>query len=181
MSTGDHVHRDQSASGPSGLQRRPGTRRIGDVLMDRGLLTEDGLRRALVRQHSSRKPLVEVLLEMDAVDRGDLRQTLAEHLDVPAIDLETTAGDPTILDIVPKDKAFRLGVIPLFLIESQLTVAMAEPNDLAKLDELRFITGKQILPVLALPDEIDRHLSVYFGELEEIEGGDALEFEGPTA
>jgi type IV pilus assembly protein PilB len=177
MSTAESPQGTNGAKNRTRLRSRAGARRIGDLLIDRGAVTEDDVRRALVVQRGSGKPLVEALLEMGVVERGVLRETLAEQLDVPAIDLAVTAGDPTILDIVPKPKAFQLRVIPLFMIGSQLTVAMAEPNDLAKLDELRFITGKEILPVLALRDEIERHLTVYFGELEDLESGDGLEFE----
>ncbi|MDQ7086959.1 MAG: GspE/PulE family protein [Acidobacteriota bacterium] len=80
--------------------------------------------------------------------------------------------------MIPKEKAFELKVIPLFLVGHQLTVALHDPYNLAKLGELRFLTGKEILPVLALESDIERHLTHYYGEMaEDAEELCGLEFE----
>lgn len=163
-------------SSPSSPQRR----RLGEVLQDHGLITTEQLRRALVLQRSQGRYLGEVLVETGAVSPEDLRSALSTELDVPAADLSKTYGDPTVLATIPKNKAFELRVIPLFLVENSLTVALADPNNLAKLDELRFLTGHEILPVLALEHEIERHLIEYYGDLDETDGESLIEFEAPT-
>ncbi len=152
-------------------------RRLGDVLLERGLITSEQLRKALVLQRSQARPLGEVLISIGAAEPAAVRDVLAELLDVPAVDLSTTYGDPLILDLIPKEKAFELKAIPLFAVENQLTVALSDPTDLAKLDELRFITGKQILPVLVLDGDLDHHLKEYYGELDPSSGEGAIQFE----
>ncbi len=163
--------------GPQESQSPVDSPRIGTYLLRQGLITAEQLRKALVLQGSQGKRLGEVLVEMGALSAEALRQALSELYDVPAVDLEKTYGDPFVLDVLPKDKAFELKVIPLFLVDNQLTVAMPDPNNLAKMDELRFLTGKQVLPVLALESDIDRHLKEYYGELDPWSSEVAIEFE----
>jgi type IV pilus assembly protein PilB len=158
-----------------------GRRLLGEVLQEKGLVTGEVMRRALVLQRGRRKFLGEVLLEMGAVTPGDLRRVLSDELGVPTVDLSVSYGDPMILETVPKTVAFDLQVIPLFVVGNQLTVAMADPNNLAKLDELRFLTGKEVLPVLAFEAEIRRHLVEYYGELDADGEGIGLEFEQEAA
>ncbi len=153
--------------------------RIGTELVRSGLIREEDLRRALVLQRSRGTPLVETLVEMGALAPDDARRILSERLGVPAVDLDTVYGDPLVLDLLPREKAFELKAIPLFAVENQLTVALPDPQNLAKLDELRFITGKEILPVLALESDIERHLKEYYGEHEPGASEEAIEFEAP--
>ncbi len=155
----------------------PEKRLLGEVLQALGLVTSEDMRKALVLQRSRRKFLGEVLLEIGAVTPEDLRRVLSQELGVPTVDLGVTYGDPMILETVPKAIAFELQVIPLFMVGNQLTVAMSDPNNLSKLDELRFLTGKQVLPVLAFEAEIRKHLVEYYGEVEANSQGIELEFE----
>lgn len=153
--------------------------KVGKFLLEKGLITGEQLRKALVLQGSRDQRLGEILVDMGALSAEDLRKALAELFNVPAIDLDRTYGDPFVLDILPKEKAFELKVIPLFLVESQLTVALPDPDNIAKLDEIRFLTGKQVLPVLALENDVERHLKEYYGELDPWSSDVAIEFESP--
>ena len=79
-----------------------------------------------------------------------------------------TGGDPLILGLLPRDKALELRALPLFLVGEQLTVAVADPSDLTRLDNLAFITSKTILPALALPSALDRRLTESYGAADEV-------------
>lgn len=131
-----------------------------------------------MRQRTESKPLGEILVALGELEPNDLRRTLSAMLDVPAVDLANTPCDPLVLDQLPKNKAYELSAIPLFSVEHQLTIAVPDPDNLIKLDELRFATGKEILPVLALESDIAVHLKTYYGELDTT-GADDLEFERP--
>ncbi len=165
------------AQPPSMVHLKGKRDQLGHLLLMRELITGTQLKKALILQQSQNKYLGEILVEMGAVSAEDLRAVLSEILDVPAVNLDRTYGDPFVLDIIPKDKAFELEVIPLFLVENQLTVALADPDNIAKIDELRFLTGKEILPVLALEGDIKRHLIEYYGELDPWSENTAIEFE----
>ena len=152
--------------------------RLGTRLRNEELISGDALRRALMRQRTESKPLGEILVALGELEPNDLRRTLSAMLDVPAVDLANTPCDPLVLDQLPKNKAYELSAIPLFSVEHQLTIAVPDPDNLIKLDELRFATGKEILPVLALESDIAVHLKTYYGELDTT-GADDLEFERP--
>ncbi len=166
--------------GPELVRPQTESPRIGKFLLQRGLITSDQLRKALVLQGSQGKRLGEILVDMGALSADALREALSTFYDVPAIDLDRTYGDPFVLDILPKEKAFELKAIPLFVVENQLTVALPDPDNISKLDEIRFLTGKQVLPVLALESDIDRHLKEYYGELDPWSSEVAIEFESPS-
>ncbi len=156
------------------------TKRLGELLMDRGVLSAEDLKRALVIQRSRGLPLGETLVAEEMVSRKDVLETLSDKLGVPFIDLDRSYGDPLVLDIIPKEKAFELKVIPLYLVEKQLTVALPDPENLAKLSELHFLTGKQVLPVLALAQDLERHIEEYYGELDPASEDAAITFENET-
>ena len=154
--------------------------RLSDVLVERGLASSVEVRKALAQQQAQGGHLGEILVANGVLGTDDLRSVLSELLGVPAIDLSVITGDPFVLDRVPKERAFELHVLALFEVENQLTVAMADPANLQKLDELRFLTGKEILPVLALSTDIADHLAEYYGELDPDSGEAAIEFETPS-
>ena len=138
--------------------------RIGDVLIQRELITQEDLRKALVVQRSRGQPLGETLVELGMLSADALRDVLSQLLGLPAVDLDRIYGDPSILGEISKEKAYELEAIPLFLVDNQLTVALPDPNDLNKVDTLAFLTGRKILPVFALGSDIKKHLREYYGE-----------------
>ena len=158
-------------------------RRLRELLISQGLLSAEGESLALAAQGRDRIPFSEALAKVEAVPRAELLRTLGEVYGVPSVDLDTTYGDPLILDILPREKAYRMEAVPLFLVDKQLTLALVDPDDLQRLDELRFLTGKEILPVVTLGSDIRRHLPEYYGELAAEEGDlpEAIEFEAASA
>ncbi len=158
-------------------------RRLREMLISQGLLSAEGESRALVVQGRDRIPFSEALAKVEAVPRAELLRALGEVYGVPSVDLDTTYGDPLILDILPREKAYRMEAVPLFLVDKQLTLALVDPDDLQRLDDLRFLTGKEILPVVTLGSDIRRHLPEYYGELAAEEGDlpEAIEFEAASA
>jgi type IV pilus assembly protein PilB len=158
-------------------------RRLRDLLISRGLLTSDLESNALVAQNRDGLTLADALVKVGAVPRGEVLAALGEIHAVPSVDLDRTFGDPLILYILPKDKAHQLEALPLFLVERQLTIAVADPDNLKKLDDLRFITNKEILPVVTLSQDIRRHLVEYYGDRGTPPDSDksiALEFDAPS-
>jgi type IV pilus assembly protein PilB len=165
---------------PQKVEKLADSTRIGELLVDRGLITQAHLKKAITIQARRGGRIGDILVGLGALGADVLRKVLSEILEVPAVDLDTSYGDPLVLDMVPKEKAFELKVIPLFLVENQLTVALPDPANIGKLDELRFLTGKEILPVLALEPDVDRHLTEYFGELDPWSSSTVIKFESAS-
>jgi len=132
------------APGPRGKMR------IGEALVQEGLLTDAQLKKALVEQQTSGRPLGEMLMEQGVLSGATLVQMLARNLNVPGCQLRHGLIDPALLKMIGADEAERLLALPMFLVHGTLTVAMTEPQSLPKIDRLRQLTGCKIRPVLAL-------------------------------
>jgi type IV pilus assembly protein PilB len=123
--------------------------RLGQAMVDRGLITREDLERALEHQRETRKRLGESLIDIGAVTSLQLSQALAEHLGVPFVDLETHPPDVMLAGMIPEEVARRYCALPVERWSGQVVVAMANPNDVFALDDLRVLTGQSILAALA--------------------------------
>lgn len=151
--------------------------KLAEKLLEEGLVSREDMNQALALQRWQKKPLAGILLKRDAVDRKELLKLMARECGVPAVDLDETFGDPMALDSIPREKALGFKAIPLFEVENELTVAIPDPGNLEKISALEFLSGKHILPVLALEDDIDRHLKEYYGELDPLSNQQELVFQ----
>jgi len=142
---------------------RPARKTIGEVLIGEGVLSKEDLARALAAQQSSGQLLGEVLIEQGLVSPIVLVRSLGRHLGVPGCQLRHGLVDPALLKTVGPEEAERLKALPMFLVHNTLTVAMAEPQSLPKIDRLRQLTGCKIQPVLALEANIMEFIHKYAG------------------
>ena len=123
--------------------------RIGDLLIEEGLITREQLGQALTEQRSSGMRLGYVLVKMGLVQELDITKMLARQYHVPAVDLGKFKVEEKIVNLVPADVALKHTVLPLKREGRSLTVAMAEPGDVQVVDDLKFITRCDIVPVIA--------------------------------
>jgi type IV pilus assembly protein PilB len=123
--------------------------RIGDLLLRDGLITRDQLNRALQEQKQNGRRLGYTLVKMGYIDEIALTRILAKQFKMPAVDLSRFEVDHKIAKMIPNDLATRNLVIPVKRDGRTLTVAMADPTNIAVLDDLKFITRYDIVPVLA--------------------------------
>ena len=129
-------------------------KRLGDFLVENGLLEAQDLKKALEEQRRSGKKLGEVLVDFNLVTEGQLVQTLAIQLGYKAIALHSVTIDPEVILLIPENLARRHQVIPIKFEDRSVTVAMADPLDYECIRDLSFYSGYGILPVLATRREI---------------------------
>ncbi len=132
--------------------------RLGEALIKEGILSEDQLKRALAEHTSSDKMLGEVLVDLGMISGPDMLRVFSRQLDVPYCELRHGLIDFSLIELIGRDEAERLKAIPMFLVNNTLTVAMAEPQSLPKIDRLQQITGCKIRPVLALRSNIIEYI-----------------------
>ena len=136
-------------------------KKLGEVLRDRGKITHAELQKVIGEQQGKVILLGELMLERGLVAKEDLGAALEEVSHIPYVDCTTIIPDPGALTMVPRSMAERLCVLPLQTDQQRLVVAMAAPQNLLALDELRFKTGWEISPRLSFRSElqqaIDRH------------------------
>ncbi len=134
---------------------------IGDLLVREGLVTREQLKHAQGEAKGNGNGLAWNLVKMGVVQEVELTKLLGRVYKVPAVDLTRFEVDPRILRLLPPDVATRHLVLPLKREGRTLTVAMADPGNLALLEDLKFITRYDVFPVLAgeftLRTLIERH------------------------
>ena len=172
-----------------GLESRPAKaaaaprRQLGKILRERGILSEDQLRIALLEQKRNGEPLGRVLVRLGFVSEATLREALSENLGQSNIDVSRVVADPAALALVPKSFATRFSVLPVSLdrIRRVLTVAVGNPNNVVVLDQLNemlhgeFTTEARISSEAEVTRAIDRfygHELSIDGILNEIETGE---------
>jgi len=129
-------------------------KRLGEVLQDRGMISAANLQELFQEQQGKVIRLGELILERGLVDKASLIEALVEVGRVPYLDCSTIECEKVALEAIPAATAERLAVLPIQLDNLTLVVAMAEPQNLAVIEELQFTSGKKISPRLAFRSEI---------------------------
>jgi type IV pilus assembly protein PilB len=138
----------------------PAKTRLGSVLLDMGLISSDELSDVLVRQRAEGGRLGELLVAQKRLSPEQVAKALARRLGVEYLDL-AEPPDPALAACVDDATARRYLSIPVRRDpDGTLVVAMADPQDLPALDDLRMIVGEQIRPALAMPEAIMAHVGV---------------------
>ena len=145
------------------------TSKLGQILLDEGLVTEDDLCRALEAQNRDNKKLGEQLIELGILSQQAMISALAKQFNVKGCQLRHGLIDPAVARTLDRDEAARLKALPLFRVGDTLTVAMAEPQSLPTIDRLHALTGCQINAVLALEDNIAEFQDKYLGDQVDID------------
>lgn len=128
-------------------------RRLGEVLVDSGLVDADAVQHALARQSTVQphRLIGQLLVDSELLTPAQLSTTLADWLGVPTVDLRGFQPDPEALRRLPRSVAQRETLLPLTVRGDTLVVAMPNPWDQPLLDELRFICELRIVPAIAVP------------------------------
>ena len=148
--------------------------RLGERLVDAGIISADQLKIALIEQERSRKPLGETLVALGFVTEETFREALSETLGARSVQLHGIVADRAAMALVPKDLARRHQLFPVsFDAEhSALHVATADPNDVIAVDQLRVELAGRAEPVFhfAAAGEIQRAIELYYGYELSIDG-----------
>ena len=125
------------------------SKRLGDLLIREGLITKEQLQQALSEQRSSGMRLGYTLVKSGFVEETEITKMLARQFRMPAVDLTRFEVDSRIIKLIPSEVALKHNVLPLKREGRTLTVAMADPTNVAVMDDLKFITRCDIFPVIA--------------------------------
>ena len=129
-------------------------KKIGEILVGKGFITADQLTEFLRTQKESSKPLGQLLLEEEILSPEELTTIIGEQLGIPHIWLRKGMIDPRIVHVLPKEMALHFQVIPMFRVNSVLTLATSDPHAFFVFDEVSKITGLEVQPVLCRADDI---------------------------
>ena len=134
---------------------RPAGNMLGERLVQAGLVSVEELETALSKQQNRGRRLGETFIQMGLIEEEELLPIIAGPLGVASIRLRQGMIDPVVVRTIPRAKAESLCALALFRVRGELTVALAEPQNLVQLDEIERITGLRIRPVLAMRSAIE--------------------------
>jgi len=129
-------------------------KRIGEILIDQGFITNEQLEKGLEEQRRSKMLLGKCLVKLGFITEVKLVDVLSAQLDIQHVVLQQFNFSPQLLRAIPEEMARKYKVIPLFERNGVLTVAMVDPTNLRIIDHLKFKTGREIDPVLATEKSI---------------------------
>ncbi|WP_341876856.1 GspE/PulE family protein [Defluviitalea saccharophila] len=139
-------------------------KRLGDILINGGLITKKQLDEALKERSASNKKLGEVLIELGYVTEKDILKTLEIQLGIPRINLEKELINPEVPQRISEDLARRHMVFPFKEEDKVLHVAMADPLNFYGIDDLKIATGYGIKPYIATKKSIQIAIEKYYGK-----------------
>jgi type IV pilus assembly protein PilB len=141
------------------LQRKP----LGQLLLGKGLLSQEQLDRALEEQrHSNHQKLLgEILVELHICSEDQITEALAQAYGVPYARVSPRVADPKVIAVLPKEFLEKHQVLPLFLVEGVLTVAVPEPANVFLLEEIERLSSYQVQVVAATTRDIKATLQTY--------------------
>ncbi len=151
---------------PSALTGR--RRRLGELLVESALISEDQLKAALLEQKKWGGRLGKTLVEMGFVTESSMVAMLASQLQLRSVDLDAAKLNARVTDHLRLDLAERYGVFPLGVDGHTLYLATSDPTNLEQIQELEFATNKKVQVAVATASSIDRSIrKYYFGEASE--------------
>jgi len=139
------------------------TTQIGELLVKENFITTDQLDTALKQQRKSGGRLGSILINLGFVDDDDITAVLSRQYGVPSINLAYFEIDPAVIKLIPAETAQKYLVIPLSRVGSTLTVATADPTNVFAMDDIKFMTGFNVEPVVASEASITEALDKYYG------------------
>lgn len=140
-------------------------RRIGQIFVDMGFITDDQLEMLIEEQNQNPGQLFgKIAVEMGLIDEDQLVQALAEQLNMQIIDMEGIAIPKEVLEEVSDAMAQLYQVVPLRLSDGILTIATCQPQNLSMQDELRRFLGHEIRLLIAAESQILKAIDKYYSD-----------------
>ena len=138
-------------------------KRLGDLLISVGLITDADLDRALALQKDSGKRLGSVLIESGIISEQQLIEALELQLGVDFIDLSKLTLNPELIQYIPKNIAKRHNIVPVKVEKDELFLAMSDPLNFMAIEEARRTSRRKIIPMIATADAVDRSIISLYG------------------
>ena len=163
--------------------------KLGEILIKENLISQEQLKQALDKQAQGGGRLGKVLVDLGFISDEEITAVLSRQYGVPSINLNFFDVDTAVVKLIPQETATKYQILPLSRVGSSLTVAMVDPTNVFALDDIKFMTGFNIEPVVASEKSILEAIEKYYGaagreEAKEIiddimnsDEGDTLELE----
>jgi len=143
--------------------------KFGELLLRTGKIDQTQLQDALVYQKDQGGRLGTALVKLGHITERQLVDALSQHFAVPAVDLATIDIDEVVIKIIPADIARKYTIVPVSKAGATVTVAMLDPSNVFAMDDVKFMTGYKVEPVVAAETGIRLAIDKYYGSTHAIE------------
>lgn len=137
-------------------------RRLGDTLVETGIISSEQLQTALEEHKKSGEKLGEAIVRLGFCTKDQMIETLSTQMGFPFIRLERQVIDPKVIQLISEDMARRYKLIPIFKTNNRLNLAMADPLDYFAIDEIEFQTGFEVISSIAVEEDILEAIDKYY-------------------
>src|ERR1051325_3644872 len=143
--------------------------KLGEILVRENLISPQNLREALdyQRQHGGR--LSFNLVKLGLVSDDMITAVLSRQYGIPTVNLDLFNIDPSVLSLIPQEVAQKHSVLPLSRVGATLTLAMVDPTNVFAIDDVKFMTGLNVAPVVVAEGSVQQAIAKYYGSTREIE------------
>ena len=143
--------------------------RLGQLLMRAGVITEAQLNDALEVHRAAGSPIGRVLVDLGYASQGDILSVMAKQIGIEYIDFVERRPQPPALALVSREMAARYTLMPVEITDNVLLVAMADPQNVLALDDLRILTGHDIKPAISTKEDILQAIEEFYRVAEHAE------------
>ena len=143
--------------------------KLGEILVRENLLSAQQLREALDYQRAHGGRLGFNLVKMGLVSDDMITAVLSRQYGVPSVNLELFDIEPSVIRLIPQEVAQKYSVLPLSRVGASLTLAMVDPTNVFAMDDIKFMTGLNIEPVVVSEASVQEAIAKYYGSSREIE------------
>src|ERR1041384_823598 len=143
--------------------------KLGEILVRENLISPQHLREALDYQREHGARLGFNLVKLGLISDDMITAVLSRQYGIPSVNLELFQIDENVLHLIPQEVAQKYSVLPLSRVGASLTLAMVDPTNVFAMDDIKFMTGLNVEPVVVAEASIQLAISKYYGTTREIE------------
>jgi len=143
--------------------------RLGELLTKASLISQDQLKEALKVQKETGGKLGETLIKLGFVSEEDITECLSQQFGVPSINLQHFEIDENVIKLIPAEVARKYNILPVNKTGATITIAMADPTNVFAMDDIKFMTGYNVEPVVASELGIKAAIDNYYGSTSSLE------------
>src|SRR5579859_4392724 len=143
--------------------------RLGELLTKASLITQEQLKEALKSQKDTGGKLGETLIKLGFVSEEEITECLSQQFGVPSINLSHFEIDSSVIKLIPADVARKYNILPVNKTGATITIAMADPTNVFAMDDIKFMTGYNVEPVVASELGIKAAIDNYYGSASSLE------------
>src|SRR5215813_9705869 len=163
------IHPESRGSTPSRSFRAQMSAKLGEILVRENLISAQNLREALDYQREHGGRLGFNLVKLGLVSDDMITAVLSRQYGIPSVNLDLFHIDESVLRLIPQDVAQKYSVLPLSRVGATLTLAMVDPTNVFAMDDVKFMTGLNVEPVVVAEASVQHAIAKYYGGSREIE------------